>query len=66
MENTYRPTLRPASSATLPDGLDWSFVEAPDYVNRPDLPRSRHRYGVISTDRKLTADECDRFGLLPV
>ncbi len=26
-------------------------------ANRPDLPRSAHRYGVIRLDRKLTAEE---------
>jgi hypothetical protein len=60
---TYRPTLRPASFATLPHGVRWDFVEAPADVRRPDLPRSQHRYGVIQVNRKLTADECDRYGL---
>jgi hypothetical protein len=32
-------------------------------VRRPDLPRSEYRYGVIAVNRKLTADECDRYGL---
>ena len=46
----YIPLLRPASHATLPDALQWSYVEAPAYITgRPDLPRSRH-----SQDRKST------------
>jgi hypothetical protein len=61
----YRPTLRPVASYTLPEGLEWEFVEAPSYANRPDLPSSRHPFGVIAVDRKLTADECDRFGMVP-
>lgn len=61
----YRPLLRPASRATLPD-LGWYYVEAPamfGLANRPDLPTSRHRYGVISFERDLTAKECETFDL---
>jgi hypothetical protein len=61
---TYRPTLRPASFSTLPQGIRWDFVEVPVDVRRPELPLSRHRYGVIAVNRRLTADECDRFGLV--
>src|SRR3990167_5881790 len=60
----YRPTLRPASSFTLPHGLRWEYVQAPwEGVSRPDLPRADTRYGVISTDRQLTADERQQFDL---
>lgn len=59
----YIPLLRPASFCTLPRGVKWEFVEVPSYVNRFDLPASSHTHGVIATDRKLTADECDRFDL---
>jgi hypothetical protein len=31
-----------------------------------DLPRSRHLFGVIATDRALTAQEAAHFDLLPV
>jgi hypothetical protein len=34
--------------------------------NRPDLPQSIHRYGVIETDRPLTPQECDHFDLTPI
>jgi hypothetical protein len=62
----YRPTLRPAGFATLPAGVRWTYVEAPEMeglANRPDLPRSRWRYGVIEVDRPLTAEETKRFDL---
>lgn len=62
----YIPRLRPAGFATLPHGVKWDYVEAPQMeglANRPELPRSRHRYGVISTDRALTDDELERHEL---
>lgn len=60
----YRPLLRPAGFATLPSGLRWEYVEVPSYITkRPDLPISRHPHGIISTDRKLTDAECERFDL---
>ncbi len=67
--NTYRPLLRPASRFTLPAGIAWDYVEAPameGLANRPNLPRSSYRYGVIRTDRPLTADERERFDLTPL
>jgi len=64
----YRPLLRPASFATLPSGLGWTYVTAPwDLAHRrTDLPRSETRYGTIATDRPLTRDECEAFDLKPV
>lgn len=65
--NTYKTLLRPASTFTLPRGVRWEFVEAPfEGVNRPDLPRSQHRYGVISTDRPLTQEEQSHFDIVAV
>jgi hypothetical protein len=62
----YIPLLRPASFCTLPQGLDWTYVEAPRYVTkRPDLPTSRHPHGVIEC-RDLTAEEIERFDLREV
>ena len=62
----YIPALRPASFSTLPQGLEWTYVEAPSYVTkRPDLPRSSNTHGVIEC-RELTKDECERFDLLEV
>ena len=63
----YRPTLRPASSGGMPQGVRWEYLEAPamdGLANRPDLPTSRHRYGVVSTDRELSEAERDHFSLL--
>ena len=64
-ENTYRPLLRPAGYSTLPDGLEWDYVEMPPDLaaNRPDVPRSSYRYGIIRTARPLTTDEMRRFDL---
>ena len=66
-ENTYRPLLRPVGCATLPNGLEWDYVEMPPDLAayRADVPRSSHRYGVIRTARALTADEMSRFDLRP-
>ena len=69
MTTLYRPLLRPASFASLPAGLRWEYVEAPamyGLCNRSELPRSAHRFGIISTDRALTPEEADRFDLLGV
>lgn len=60
----YRPLLRPAASYTLPPGLGWKYTEAPPFVTlRPDLPQSRHPFGVIKTSRPLTPDEMEHFSL---
>jgi hypothetical protein len=63
----YRPMLRPAGSATLPEDVrnSWEYVSKPASftVNRPDLPQSRYPYGEISLPRRLTLDESDRFDL---
>lgn len=66
MTHRYIPLLRPAGFATLPSGLRWDYVEAPampGLCRRDDIPLSAHRYGIIATDRALTADERDRFDL---
>lgn len=66
--NRYVPQLRPASFATLPFGVGWFYVEAPalhGLANRPDLPQSRHRYGVIETTRPLTDREREHFDMVP-
>ncbi len=66
--NRYRTTLRPASGGGVPEGVHWNYVEAPsmpDLANRPDLPVSRYRYGVIETDRPLTEAELSHFDIVP-
>ena len=68
MSFRYTPQLRPAGFATLPSGLSWHYVQAPTMHGlymRDDLPTSRYRYGVIETDRELTAHEIFTFDLLP-
>jgi len=59
MKHLYRPLYRPAAFSGIPKG--WQYAEAP-----PDLPKvaitfgipmSRHMFGIIAYDRKLTADE---------
>lgn len=63
----YRPLLRPASFATLPQGVDWRYVEVPAYITkRPDLPTSRWPHGVISTSRPLTESEMSDFSLVAI
>ncbi len=48
-----------------PEGLSWNYVEIPsEYAaDRPDLPISRHRFGIIATTRQLTAKERYTFDL---
>ena len=65
MARLYKPLLRPASVAALPD-VAWRYVEAPamyGLANRPDLPTSRYRYGVIAFERDLTEEEAKHFDL---
>ncbi len=67
MTYRYRTTLRPASGGGVPLGVRWEYVEAPAMTAlciRHDLPLSRHRYGVIATDRALTAEELDHFDIV--
>lgn len=61
--STYTTIYRPFGfgSTPLPRDVTWDYVEAPwDLTTRPDLPRSRHRYGVIRTSRPLSRDELDQ------
>jgi len=65
--NRYRTTLRPAGFGGLPAGVGWRYVEAPtDGLCPSDIPPSRHRYGVIETDRALTSGELSHFDIEPV
>jgi hypothetical protein len=58
----YFLKYRPASFCTLPRGVSWQYVEAPhEGCNRPDIPSSKYRHGVITTDRPLTAAEMEQF-----
>lgn len=65
----YRTTLRPASFGGVPSGIGWRYVEAPADLLLPgampaSMPRSRHRYGVIETDRELTPAELEHFDIV--
>jgi hypothetical protein len=64
---TYYLKYRPASFCTLPAGVSWHYVTAPDYVNRPDLPRSSYRHGTFATSRELTREEMENYeiGVVP-
>lgn len=67
MPRRYRTTLRPAGGGGLPPGVRWQYIEVPaDDWREIHLPRSRHRYGVIETDRELTQDELEHFDIVPV
>jgi len=63
----YRTTLRPASGGGMPPGVRWDYVEAPamfGLAKRPDLPTSQYRYGVVCTDRELSAAERTHFDIV--
>jgi len=61
----YRPVFRPPGYGTLPHGVRWNYVEVPLRLahTRPDLPVSAYTYGIISTERELTAQERATFDL---
>lgn len=62
----YRTRYRPPSTTTLPEGVVWTLVEIgwDERHQRPDLPLTRHTYPAFTTDRPLTAEEMDRFGII--
>jgi hypothetical protein len=64
-KHRYVSKFRPVGIGTIPDTVRWDYVEAPrmyGLANRPDLPVSRHTYGVICTDPPLTTQQMDHFG----
>ncbi len=66
MASRYRTTLRPAGSGGLPEGVQWQYVEVPPGNLDAQVcgkPVSRHRYGVIETDRALTPAELRHFDI---
>lgn len=69
MANIYRTTLRPVAFGGLPMGVTYRYVELPSdgsiYRGHfPMLPVSRHLYGVVETDRALTAAEMVHFDIV--
>ncbi len=67
MSHTYKPTLRPVNFATLPQGVEWDYVEAPAgqvmTAQRRGIPLSQHPFGIITLNRALTKEECERYGM---
>lgn len=63
--NRYRTTLRPPAFGGLPQGVTWKYVEAPPDGRKysDNLPVSKYLYGVIETDRPLTAKELDHYDI---
>jgi hypothetical protein len=60
----YIMLARPAAFSAMPPAIvkaGWEYAEAPAYVNRPDLPRSRYPHGVIVTAAKLTPAEVEQY-----
>jgi hypothetical protein len=65
----YIMLARPAAFSAMPPAIvkaGWEYAEAPAYVNRPDLPLSRHYHGVIVTPAKLTPAEAAEFDMREV
>lgn len=57
---TYTPKYRPPQFSGLPKG--WELLATPSDragLNRPDLPTSRHRFGVIGYAEQLTKEEAE-------
>lgn len=63
----YKPLWRPVTFATIPRGLAWDYVEAPDanVAVRRGLPLSKHLFGIIKTNRLLTTEEQNDYGFEP-
>lgn len=63
----YRMLYRPPGFATLPSRLGWEFVEVPrDHANPFSLPVSKYPFGIIKTERPLTADELRSYEIVEV
>jgi len=61
----YTLLYRPPCFSSLPRA-GWTLLERPQgpgFELRPDLPVSAHRFGVMTFDRELTAEEVESFEL---
>jgi hypothetical protein len=60
----YTPLYRPPVTVNLPEGLEYTLVEAPRQGQwRPDLPVSSHLYGVIETADPIPDHQVRHFDL---
>lgn len=60
----YSLKYRPPQFSWLPEG--WELLETPHDrggINRPDLPTSTFRFGVIGLTQQLTTDEREQYEL---
>lgn len=60
----YTPKYRPPAFAGLPRGFE--LIETPQDrtgYNRPDLPTSQHRFGVIGWSERLSTEDVEKFQL---
>jgi hypothetical protein len=59
----YIMLARPGGFSAMPPIVNagWEYAEAPAYVNRPDLPRSRYPHGVIVTAAKISLAEAEQY-----
>jgi hypothetical protein len=65
VEYLYRPMYRDAYVSAFPSDVKWDYVEAPAgdpmIAVRRGLPLSRHQFGIIATNRRLTSAEREEF-----
>ena len=65
IEYLYRPMYRDAYASAFPSDVKWDYVEAPAsdpmISIRRGLPPSRHQFGIIATNRRLTPQERNEF-----
>lgn len=65
IEYLYRPMYRDAYASAFPSDVTWDYVEAPAsdpmISIRRGLPLSRHQFGIIATNRRLTSQERNEF-----
>jgi hypothetical protein len=72
MANLYATTLRPAGGGGVPPSVRFTYVNAPwdgrlyYGIDGIAVPTGAYRYGVVATDRPLTAEELDHFDIVAV
>lgn len=67
IEYLYRPMYRPVHFSAMPKDVQWDYVEAPAcdpmISIRRHLPLSRHQFGIITCNRRLTENERKEYEL---